>query len=60
MRKKGPVDITYCNTFCMQENCKRNLKFFQPPTKYYSVSSFNADNEDPIHTKCANKLIKEN
>lgn len=40
MRKVGPSDISYCNTNCCQENCKRNLRYWKPPTQYYSVSSF--------------------
>lgn len=59
MRKKGMGDISYCNTNCIQENCERNLKFRKPPTKFYSVSSFDEDEKDAIHAKCEYKLVKK-
>lgn len=59
MRKKGIGDISYCNTYCAQENCERNLRFRKPPTRFYSVSSFDEENKDVLHLKCAYKYIKE-
>ena len=59
MRRKGPADISYCNTFCDQSGCERNLRFFQPPEKFYSVSSFDTEDKDTLHTKCIHKLAKD-
>jgi len=57
-RIKGPEDITYCSTKCMNQNCRRNLQFYKPPTKYYSCSKFDETNNDELHLKCKNKYIK--
>ena len=59
MRKIGPGDISYCNTNCIQERCKRNLKYWKPPTKFYSVSSFDDECKDVIHSKCEHKWLAE-
>lgn len=57
MRKIGPNDISYCSTYCMNTNCKRNLLFYKPPIKYFSCSSFDKNNKDELHTKCKDKYI---
>lgn len=57
MRKTGPADISYCNTNCIQERCKRNLRYWKPPTKFYSVSSFDKDCKDDLHAKCQAKWL---
>ena len=59
MRKTGPGDISYCNTNCFQERCKRNLKYWKPPTKFYSVSSFDDECKDAIHSKCEHIWLAE-
>jgi hypothetical protein len=59
MRRKGPGDISYCATECMQENCKRNLKFWKAPTHIYSVSSFDTKCKDILHSKCKYKYADE-
>lgn len=56
-RKTGPGDISYCNTNCMQENCKRNLRYWKAPTKYYSVTSFDDNCKDALHARCPYKLV---
>ena len=58
-RKTGPGDISYCNTNCMQEKCKRNLRYWKPPTKFYSVTSFDKDCKDELHSKCEHILSSE-
>lgn len=58
-RQKGLDDISYCNTNCMNENCERNLRFRKPPTKYYSVCSFDTSDPDALHLKCEWKLVKK-
>lgn len=59
MRKIGPGDISYCNTNCFQERCKRNLRYWKPPTKYYSVCSYDDQNEDALHINCIWKWLAE-
>jgi hypothetical protein len=55
MRRKGPGDISYCNTICMQESCKRNLQYWKAPTRVYSVTSFDIECKDNFHNHCAYK-----
>ena len=59
MRRTGPADISYCNTNCCQENCKRNLRYWKPPTKFYSVSNFDEDCKNAIHSNCEHKWLAE-
>ena len=59
MRKTGPADISYCNTNCMQEKCKRNLRYWKPSTKFYSVTSFDKNCKDELHSKCEHILPEE-
>ena len=58
-RKVGPGDISYCNTDCLQENCKRNLRYWKAPTDFYSVSSFDEKCKDKLHLKCKYKWTEE-
>ena len=55
-RKTGPEDISYCSTPCLYPHCKRNLKFFKPPSKYFSCCTFDDSNTDELHLKCKWKL----
>ena len=57
-RKKGLIDITYCNAMCVQEDCKRNLRYYKPPTSHCSVCNFAKDDTDTLHSKCSYKYIK--
>lgn len=59
MRKKGLDDISYCNSYCAQENCERNLRYRKPPSKFYSVCTFDENNKDVLHLTCEWKLIKK-
>lgn len=59
MRKIGPEDISYCNTNCYQERCKRNLRYWKAPTQFYSVCNFDSKCEDAIHPKCEYKWLAE-
>lgn len=60
MKKKiGPGDITYCVTPCEQKNCKRNLKYWEPPTAYCSMSCFDDKNEDTMHATCDSQWLSE-
>lgn len=59
-RKTGPADISYCSTFCVNSNCKRNLLFYKAPSKYYSCSKFDTDDKDELHLKCKYKLEDKN
>lgn len=53
MKKKiGPVDISYCVTPCEQADCKRNLRYWDPPTTVCSMTSFDSDNPDTTHKNC--------
>ena len=45
MRKIGPGDISYCSTNCCQERCKRNLRYWKPPTQFCSMCYFDKDCE---------------
>lgn len=58
-RRLGPGDISYCNTPCSQERCKRNLRYWKAPTQFYSVTSFDEDCKDEIHGKCKQRLLSE-
>lgn len=59
MRRTGSSDISYCNTNCLQGECKRNLYFWKPPTKFYSVTSFDKECSDMLHPKCKHKWLAE-
>ena len=56
-RKTGPDDISYCSTHCLNINCKRNLQFYKPPSRYFSCTKFDTESKDELHLKCKNKLI---
>lgn len=58
-RKTGPGDISYCNTNCTQEKCKRNLRYWKAPTQFYSVVSFDENCKDELHLKCKHILSEE-
>lgn len=45
-------DISYCSTNCNRKNCKRNLKYHKPYTKFYSVVKLD-DDKDENHTNCS-------
>ena len=49
-------DKSYCATECKQKDCKRNLKYNKPKTKYYSVTTFDDDNLDEFHKDCNWKI----
>ena len=59
MRKTGPGDISYCSTDCCQERCKRNLRYWKPPTQFCSMCYFDKDCEDVTHPKCEHKWLAE-
>lgn len=59
MRKIGPGDISYCSSHCCQENCKRNLRYWKPPTQYFSVSKFDKECDDETHIECEHKWLAE-
>lgn len=57
-RQTGPDDISYCSTRCVNGNCKRNLIYYKPPSKYYSCCTFDEENKnDELHIKCKWKLL---
>lgn len=59
MKRIGPGDISYCSTNCSQERCKRNLRFWQAPTRFYSVSNFDDDCKDASHLNCEHIWLAE-
>lgn len=59
MRKIGPGDISYCSTNCCQERCKRNLRYWKPPTQFCSMCYFDKDCEDITHPKCEHMWLAE-
>ena len=50
-------DMSWCGTFCDQQDCERNLRFNKPKEKYYSVS--NLDSEHTDHKTCPYKIKKK-
>lgn len=58
MKKIGPEDITYCLTQCEQKRCKRNLKYWEPPTNYCSMAMFDKKNDDILHNDCEDKWLE--
>jgi len=52
------IDISYCCTPCKQRSCVRNIKYHKPETKYFSATTFDADNPDKTHKTCIWKLKK--
>lgn len=52
-------DMSYCSTPCEQKRCARNLKYNQPPDKYYSVTTFDDSNPDPKHNECVWMIIQK-
>lgn len=45
-------DRSYCSTNCDRKNCKRNLKYHKPRTKFYSVAELDNQEVDASHIRC--------
>ena len=59
MKRIGPGDISYCGTKCEQKLCKRNLQYWQPPTRFCSMSNFDESCQDMMHPDCEHMWLAE-
>ena len=45
-------DMSYCGTLCDRRDCERNLAFYEPDDKIFTVTTFDDNNQDLHHESC--------